>query len=1683
MPFAGTFNFRPSGTGDTPTGYYYDYFRCTGDGDTDEQRCNAGGYFLRAGSVSTTYMTADQACNNPLCPNDIETNEKLCCEFLHLERGWLARFRVWALDANNVSSNNPGIDYLDMGKTAPEQITDLRTTTVVGDGRHRSFNWTVPNLNGRDIQAYVLRRLDPTTNATQHDYWFHCDTAAGSSAVACTTAGNSNSAASSATCYPSGFSCTGTYTTDYNPVYAGGSVEVIVGSDIDNGDGSYLVPTQSYAWKVIAFNAQNYNCTFYLFDNCDQYLESERTGFSGSSGVVIPVQAVQENATPDKPTALQPVSNITQTSATFTWTSPQPNGADLTSYRLVCSDNLPTVPEDLTQVSGCCSKAQLDVLGDTVANYAKMSWKVSAWTEIKTVNSPPLLATDSLTVHNLTAGTKYLCVLSPANSVGGYNSAVKPAGNYRTDETVFDATFAEFNTLPDYPEPVPASSVSCTAIVDPVTNPGTSSVGTSGAPEGDAPRLSLQLTFDGARPMLSSRNTLGPEKFEIAGSALASSINVSGATDAFSLNYRRVTDVNGNMGRCYSENYDTIGQTSVRFNYLEKRDLGWLWYNLDDRTNRCATQCSKQSDCRAFEMYGFTSATAATLGSVDSNGWYIKCFGFLDGTYIDDPRARVITTTGTVKYPTGIQSNDYETNTGRRCFERRESKVQQRVLLPAAFEYNTEYTFLIKPWNTMAAAGEYGYNPDTWTPVTCSAVSFRPAAPTLQVVAAVDRYVKINWTEPNNHGLTIDQYQYSICRISSAYVTTCDNIKPTRWNHPASRYMCSGSPNSFASSSTCATGLRSGDVFTIDGLTSTNYYQGTVSTNHNSGSVGLRPGNNYLIVVRARNSAGLGWASEKVNVEMSQAPTSPTLTDRGPRQLSVTWSAYTAQMKVRQGSDLGGVGGVSTSYTTLKYRVRLYRGSVMSGGNVRSITTVSHETTDATVSSRSYTFADVGLTPGDLYWCDVQAQVDDGMNGTIWTGWSVVRAINTLADVPETPVAPSGSISSTSRSERFRLTNPFINGASVTQFILEVDPPSLDGANLTFNLGGCSGQTGQTCEKTIDGLTPGTDYRVRVSMRNSVGVSSPSPWTSFSTCEEEPSEMGAPTFDSHTTSSITLRWTPPGTNNGAVITNYRLVVRNNTAPEFSWTVETGLSTASLEVPNLTPGYGYQFSVQAYNGIMRAYDGSCTGGVAGDGWSPQSNWSTGSAPELYLYPITTPPRAPAPVTIVESQGKQMKISWSAPFANGAPLLWYTLYTNASSCGVMRVRLSPIQVWACSGPPVAASSATELTLYDLTPHTTYSYILSANNSAGESPYSDEVLQITDFHEPEQIVGFVDPPVRGDEYITVDWTKPTENGLPITRYEIKFRYQLGCSAGMPCVIDGFDYAGSIAQPGGSGWSLNDQICAWSNMTQECTTTSHTHSGLSPNRAYLYSVRAFNGYVPNTAAPFNFLDAPPSLDGWSEWSDWQTFYTSSDIPLTPPKPVPPPSVYNITSTAATLQWDVPSQQTLGITPAVNKYYLEVKVMLFQRVAHTAHTGLCVVCPRFTLLCSQLASSHDLKPPPLPASCPAVSTPPPSPPPPALFGLYRSPRLPTWWCLSRSSPASLPESRTSSTTLACSPRRTTQCVSPPGTRRAKGFTPTPFPLSPPRRSRGRPMRHKRPTSPTLLPSSYGLRRAPTART
>ena len=182
----------------------------------------------------------------------------------------------------------------------------------------------VPRDNGLEITGYILRRMDPTATATEYDYSFEC---ASNAAKACGSYISS--------CWPSGFSCTGTYSLDYVPTWDGGDVEVVIGSDVDLGDGSYLAPDAAYSWKVIALNANNANCT--AEHTCDASLEDDGTGFSGREGLIVPLIVTQEKATPDQPTSLQ-VGSVSQTEATLKWRPPVDNGSPVDAYRIICTD-------------------------------------------------------------------------------------------------------------------------------------------------------------------------------------------------------------------------------------------------------------------------------------------------------------------------------------------------------------------------------------------------------------------------------------------------------------------------------------------------------------------------------------------------------------------------------------------------------------------------------------------------------------------------------------------------------------------------------------------------------------------------------------------------------------------------------------------------------------------------------------------------------------------------------------------------------------------------------------------------------------------------------------------------------------------------------------------------------------------------------------------------------------------------------------------------------------------------------------------------------------------------------------------------------------------------------------------------------------------------------------------------
>ena len=60
------YRWTPSSSSEyeVPSGYYYKLYRCWGTGSTPQVRCNSG-YPLISGSVATTFLSAELACNNP----------------------------------------------------------------------------------------------------------------------------------------------------------------------------------------------------------------------------------------------------------------------------------------------------------------------------------------------------------------------------------------------------------------------------------------------------------------------------------------------------------------------------------------------------------------------------------------------------------------------------------------------------------------------------------------------------------------------------------------------------------------------------------------------------------------------------------------------------------------------------------------------------------------------------------------------------------------------------------------------------------------------------------------------------------------------------------------------------------------------------------------------------------------------------------------------------------------------------------------------------------------------------------------------------------------------------------------------------------------------------------------------------------------------------------------------------------------------------------------------------------------------------------------------------------------------------------------------------------------------------------------------------------------------------------
>jgi len=775
----------------------------------------------------------------------------------------------------------------------------------------------------------------------------------------------------------------------------------------------------------------------------------------------------------------------------------------------------------------------------------------------------------------------------------------------------------------------------------------------------------------------------------------------------------------------------------------------------------------------------------------------------------------------------------------------------------AKFDYNTAYTFKVRAFNDKNSNGVYNDGTDDngpWVSISVPTVVWRPAAPNISGCVPLDRAVVVQWTPPsNNHGSTITAYIYQIWLATAGTSKTTTTYQPTASCSSANisswcsrHYMCSeaetstvttaalsggssGSGNDFAHGVTsdttsgwtapsppdymvsdgagsqanpCSSALTGADTLTFKASNGSPHVvtgmPGSGVTDP-AGSAWLTPGTAYVMVIRAVNAYGTGWESNRYSFTTAAVPATPTASVNAAdgTSITVTWAAYS--------TDRG---------ATTEYEVKI-DGTVL-GSRAADSQTWNFDaiTTKADVgNSTSYQFT--GLTPHNQYVFSVKA-----LAGSYWSGPSYDHTERTIAQNPETPVAPNVS---TVRSKGFEVSQymPYHNAgegtASYMRFMriryctgvsCSVSTNSSCGtaANLTLDCDVMAGWIGMStgtdqATKIHDwvGLAKATSYTFVVEVRNTQDLwSAFSPYVTQATCAEEPDVVGTPGVGVKTTTSITITWSAPA-DNGASITKYRVEWATSSSGLGSGSShETSDAATSYIVTGLRSGVDYYFRVRAYNG---AGADASTGALASsnsagntcgcevnsgceysqianlDGWG---DYSAALGPEQTdAAPPDTPTNLRFEVSIGsghegydKNPGTKLNVYWDAvtgEATRGQPILHYTLYHNVRDPTAFGTgETSALQGGNNAGPGlVALQTSDNATLFfkfetDVYPYTKYSFRTSATTNAGESDLSGLKLATTFESEPSAIEDITKTCAGGDgscpNSFQINWNLPT-------------------------------------------------------------------------------------------------------------------------------------------------------------------------------------------------------------------------------------------------------------------------------------------------------------------------------------
>ena len=469
----------------------------------------------------------------------------------------------------------------------------------------------------------------------------------------------------------------------------------------------------------------------------------------------------------------------------------------------------------------------------------------------------------------------------------------------------------------------------------------------------------------------------------------------------------------------------------------------------------------------------------------------------------------------------------------------------------------------------------------------------------------------------------------------------------------------------------------------------------------------------------------------------------------------------------------------------------------------------------------------IGLTRGVTYVFTIQAKNSVGFSE---------ESLAISATPAVVPVAPTNIVATggNALANITWLASSDNGGSDITSYTITSTPGN---NRLTV---------GNVTNARFSGLTNGTPYTFTVLAINSIGSSVQSTSSNSVTPLSAPS---APTITTVTpgVGSITIEWSEPD-DGGTPITGYTVgdaignSVSSSVTIDGSGNISSGLvadptntqiitnasliSARKITITGLTPGSLYSFRVSATNIVGTSDDSTAS--------SETSTLGVPGAPTI---------------TNAAAGARSAVITWTAPASDGGSPI--TLYTITSTPGNITA---------------TSSTVTPTTVSGLSDNTSYTFVIKATNSAGDSLDSDPSSSITTFNLPGVPTGLTATSSTGA--ISLTWVAPTNTGgTPITGYNI------------------YDASGNI---------YNSSTNAFVSDTGSITTTSNLSiniTGLTDGSTYAFSIKAVNLAGLSSAVSFASITlglptAPLNFSGVSANTQitfsWQVPTSNGGSPIT---------------------------------------------------------------------------------------------------------------------------------------------------------------------------------------------------------